>query len=428
MRKQIQEVLRRAGEESSKKGTVEEREDLRGVEVNSVQQLYVSVRGMTTSAATNKCEFGYTTPSGEELRWGPTKLTLHAEYHRRSLKVKENSARTYHTVRGALVLNDQATWCELCAWAHGKGCEKLRAYRAEENRRTDELMARARRETAPTRAQRQATRPEYTLSVEMEKQVRSSLVHSMIDVSRGGKDDVGNVTCLPHAGAGGNGAQDLRGGGEGNRRSKGRTTNGAQRGQNADGLPGFQDPPGKFPVYAAEVQVLSLQPPQTGDARRAQRSSAGRRKKRENAGVAARRQRRRGKGSGIEPERRMGRERQLGSRWEIKRPRVDGKMSDGKGETWRGESAPRDKGRPAKRRRKPMTNVEIKEAGDNDKIHAFTRATQTSRDCDYPIDGAIYCAICNDMMTLGMTRKNGAQAGTRELWTTSLVWLLVFRF
>eukprot|EP00965_Chrysotila_dentata_P220515 6191821-Pleurochrysis_carterae.AAC.1 len=72
MRKQIQEVLRKAGDESSDRGSAEEREDLRGVEVNSVQQLYVNVKGMRTSAATNKCEFGYTTPSGEELRWGPT--------------------------------------------------------------------------------------------------------------------------------------------------------------------------------------------------------------------------------------------------------------------------------------------------------------------------------------------------------------------
>eukprot|EP00965_Chrysotila_dentata_P054836 1820914-Pleurochrysis_carterae.AAC.1 len=126
MRKQIQDILRKAGEEETERGTVEEREDLKGVEVHSVQQLYVQVRGMRTSAATNKCEFGYTTPSGEELRWGPTRFTLYAEYHKRSLKVKTSSARTYHTVRGALILNEQSTWCELCASAHGKECEKLR--------------------------------------------------------------------------------------------------------------------------------------------------------------------------------------------------------------------------------------------------------------------------------------------------------------
>eukprot|EP00965_Chrysotila_dentata_P220041 6191532-Pleurochrysis_carterae.AAC.2 len=147
MRKQIQEVIRKAGDEAAERGTAEERKDLRGVEVNSVQQLYVNVRGMRTSAATNKCEFGYTIPSGEELRWEPTKSTLHAEFHKRSLKVKTNSARTYHTARGALVLNEQSRWCEECAFAHGKDCKWLRAYRAEEAKRTQELMSRARRET-----------------------------------------------------------------------------------------------------------------------------------------------------------------------------------------------------------------------------------------------------------------------------------------
>eukprot|EP00965_Chrysotila_dentata_P050270 1665666-Pleurochrysis_carterae.AAC.1 len=97
MRAQIQAVLRKAGAELVEQGTEKEREDLRGVEVNTVQQLYVSVRGMRTSAATNKCEFGYTTPSGEELTWGPTKFTLHSEYHKRSLKVKTNTAHTYYT-------------------------------------------------------------------------------------------------------------------------------------------------------------------------------------------------------------------------------------------------------------------------------------------------------------------------------------------
>eukprot|EP00965_Chrysotila_dentata_P226201 6195253-Pleurochrysis_carterae.AAC.7 len=43
MRKQIQEALRKAGEESPERGTEEERADLRRVEVNNVQQLYVSV-------------------------------------------------------------------------------------------------------------------------------------------------------------------------------------------------------------------------------------------------------------------------------------------------------------------------------------------------------------------------------------------------
>eukprot|EP00965_Chrysotila_dentata_P011019 358307-Pleurochrysis_carterae.AAC.1 len=129
---------------------------------------------MRTSAATNKCEFGYTTPSGQELKWGPTRFTLYAEFHRRSLKPKSHTANTYHTVRGALTLNEQAGWCELCACAHGKDCEKLQTYRAEESRRTNELFSKARRENAPTRAQQQAAKPEYTLSVERERQVRDA--------------------------------------------------------------------------------------------------------------------------------------------------------------------------------------------------------------------------------------------------------------
>eukprot|EP00965_Chrysotila_dentata_P127447 4214526-Pleurochrysis_carterae.AAC.3 len=123
---------------------------------------------MRTCAATNKCEFGYTTPSGEELRWGPTKFTLHADYHKHSHKLKTDMARTYHTVSGAPILKEQGRWCELCAWAHDKDCERLVAYRTEEARRTQELMAKARRETVPTRAQQQAARPEYTPSVEMQ--------------------------------------------------------------------------------------------------------------------------------------------------------------------------------------------------------------------------------------------------------------------
>eukprot|EP00965_Chrysotila_dentata_P255857 6212361-Pleurochrysis_carterae.AAC.3 len=107
MRRQIQEVLRKAGEELTDRDTEKEREDLRGVTVSSVQQLYVKVRGMRTCAATNKCAFGYTTPSGEELSWDPTKFTIHAGYHKRSHKVKADTASTYHTARGALILNEQ---------------------------------------------------------------------------------------------------------------------------------------------------------------------------------------------------------------------------------------------------------------------------------------------------------------------------------
>eukprot|EP00965_Chrysotila_dentata_P012861 424903-Pleurochrysis_carterae.AAC.1 len=74
----------------------------------------------------------------------------------------------------ALILNEQARWCELCATAHGKDCQKLREYRMEETKRTTELITKAKREMAPTRAQQQAARPIYTLDVEKEKQVREA--------------------------------------------------------------------------------------------------------------------------------------------------------------------------------------------------------------------------------------------------------------
>eukprot|EP00965_Chrysotila_dentata_P066061 2187020-Pleurochrysis_carterae.AAC.1 len=253
---------------------------------------------MTTSAATNKCEFGYTTPSGRELSWGPSKFTLYAEFHRRTLKVKINTARTYHTVRGALTLNEQAKWCELCAWAHGKDCEKLRAYRAEEARRTQELLDKARREKAPTRAQQQAARPEYTLDVEQEKQVGSMTPHKVIH--RRGVHTVGKHVRLLHAGAGGVAAQDLRGGGEGSRRSARRTEGGADHGADADGLQGFQDAPGQLPLHASEMQVLPLQPPQTRDKGASQGPRARRRTKGAHAGMAAGWQRTGRRGSGTE--------------------------------------------------------------------------------------------------------------------------------
>eukprot|EP00965_Chrysotila_dentata_P148619 4907497-Pleurochrysis_carterae.AAC.1 len=233
------EVLRKAGEERMDQGTEEEREDLKGVTVNTVQQLYVNVRGMRTSAATNKCEFSYTTPSGQELKWGPTRFTLCAEYHKRSLKAKSHTANTYHTVRGALVLNEPSRWCELCACAHGKDCRKLRAYRTEEVRRTNELLSRAKRETAPSRAQQQATRPEYTLNVEREKQVRDAGARDMGKKKRKGATNKGTDRRTHTAGSGGSGDQGVRGNGERRRRSTRSFAGGAECTTNADDMQGL---------------------------------------------------------------------------------------------------------------------------------------------------------------------------------------------
>eukprot|EP00965_Chrysotila_dentata_P030699 1022222-Pleurochrysis_carterae.AAC.2 len=286
MRRQIQEVLRKAGEEPSDRGTAEEREDMRGVEVNSVQQLYVSVRG--TSAATNKFEFGYTTPSGEELKWGPTRFTLYSEYHKRTLKVKSNTARTYHTVRGALILNEQAKWCELCAQAHGKECEQLRAYRTEEARRTQDLMAKAKRGTAPTLAQQQAARPEYTLNVEKEKQMRNLETREGIVEETGGKAKMPNAnegSC--DAGTGGSCDLGVRGAGEGSRGSMVTTPSETGRGSIADSLPGLQAASGELSLCAAQVQVFPLQSLVERDARRAQGLCIGGGEEGTHAGMAA---------------------------------------------------------------------------------------------------------------------------------------------
>eukprot|EP00965_Chrysotila_dentata_P065056 2156844-Pleurochrysis_carterae.AAC.1 len=295
MRKQMQEVLRKTGMEEAERGTEKEREDLRGVEVITIQQLYVNVRGMRTSAATNKCELAYTTPSGDELTWGPKRFTLYAEYHRRSLKPKTNTARTYHTVRGALILNDQSRWCELCACAHGKDCERLREYRSEEANRMQELFAKTKRENAPTRAQQQAARPTYTLSVEREKEVRNNITWAQgvrkKEEGMENKDD----RCFVAAGERGNGAQGVRGDGEGQGGGERNSTSGAERHQDADSLPRLPPAPGELPLHAAKVQVFPVQCPETRDQGCVKGNGAGRGTEGAHADGAARRQGSRGR-------------------------------------------------------------------------------------------------------------------------------------
>eukprot|EP00965_Chrysotila_dentata_P058781 1950322-Pleurochrysis_carterae.AAC.1 len=88
----------------------------------------------------------------------------------------------------SFLTRQQRKWCKLCAWAHGKDCQRLAAQRAEEARRTQELMARAKRETAPTRAQLQAARPEYTLSVKREKQAQEESVLQTCEEAAKGVD------------------------------------------------------------------------------------------------------------------------------------------------------------------------------------------------------------------------------------------------
>eukprot|EP00965_Chrysotila_dentata_P180329 5953704-Pleurochrysis_carterae.AAC.1 len=337
MKQQIQAVLRKAGAEARDRGTEKERADLRGVEVTSVQQLYVSVRGMRTSAATNKCEFGYITPSGEELRWGPTSFTLYAEFHKRSRKVKEDTARTFHTVRGALVLNEQKKWCELCACAHGKDCQLLVAFRAEEARRKQELLARTKRESAPTRAQQQAARPEYTLSVEKEKQVRSEEIVE----AQGTKMLETNV--LPsNAGARGGGPHGLRGGGQRSWRSEGEAANGAERGQDADGVQGLSPAPRELSVLPTQVQVFPVQSPQERDPHHPKRYGIRGRKERENARVATGRQERPGRRGGTQSWKGKRGQIRWQCEWMVKGSEHNAFIWNGKGEVRQGRGRRQD--------------------------------------------------------------------------------------
>eukprot|EP00965_Chrysotila_dentata_P097985 3239902-Pleurochrysis_carterae.AAC.1 len=430
MRRQIQEVLRKAGEESKDRGTEEEREDLKGVVVNTVQQLYVNVRGMRTSAATNKCEFGYTTPSGNELKWGPKRFTLYSEYHKRTLQPKTNTARTYHTVRGALILNEQTRWCELCACAHGKDCERLREYRAEEARRTSELLDKAKRESAPSRAQQQAAKPEYTLGVEREKQVRSDWTDSQGRQRRDGGRNSRDDKCTLSAGAGGGGTHGVRGGGERRRRSTRETTSGAGRLQIADHLSRFPPPSGELPLREAEMQVLPVLPPEAGHADQVAGLSTRGGKERAYPGVAAGEQWTREGGSG--PQRGRGSRRQR-QRREVGMVNRTGREREAQ------EGAKPNKGVPIR------YDIQCSEGSlDTQGTRDEHRTRTTQREGKSPVDCQINCAIGpkrqdDCAILLGRnnlshgceiecaTRKN-AQACTIELWTTLLIWLFVLRF
>eukprot|EP00965_Chrysotila_dentata_P070978 2345747-Pleurochrysis_carterae.AAC.1 len=52
------------------------------------------------------------------------------------------------------------------------------------------------------------------------------------------------------------------------------------------------------------------------------------------------------------------------------------------------------------------------------------RCAKRKRDDGCPIDPAIFCTIRNDKMVTCSKQKKEAQACTRELWTTLLIWLI----
>eukprot|EP00965_Chrysotila_dentata_P239723 6203271-Pleurochrysis_carterae.AAC.1 len=148
-------------------------------------------------------------------------------------------------------------------------------------------MSRARRENAPTRAQQQAARPEYTISVEKEKQVGKR----KIDRTRGsggrGREETHVGGCLMLAGAGGGGPRGVRRGGERSRRSERCAEDGAERPTDTDDLPRFPPTPRQLQIYSAQMQNFPMQSPEQRHAHRAQGLSLGRGKKGADAGVAA---------------------------------------------------------------------------------------------------------------------------------------------
>eukprot|EP00965_Chrysotila_dentata_P143154 4730084-Pleurochrysis_carterae.AAC.1 len=88
-------------------------------------------------------------------------------------------------------------------------------------------MARARRGTAPTRAQQQAARPEYTLNVEKEKQVRSTQEREKLDGGKADRLNINKDVC--NAGARGRGDLRVQEVGERRRGGTGTTSSGTER-------------------------------------------------------------------------------------------------------------------------------------------------------------------------------------------------------
>eukprot|EP00965_Chrysotila_dentata_P021442 710310-Pleurochrysis_carterae.AAC.1 len=333
--------------------------------------------------------------------------------------------RTYHTVQGALILNEQAKWCELCAWAHGKECERLRAYRTEEARRTQELMAKARRETEPTRAQQQAARPEYTLSVEKEKQVRNvENTEGKVEGEREKAPAQEPYVKLCYAGAGGKGALGVRGVGEGSRRSTRTTTSGTGRGQIANGLQGLQTAPRELPFCTTQVQIFPLQPPAERDARQAQGFRIGRGEERTHADVAARGQR---KGMVRSGTQRSGGER------EQERVRPERMVVGKKG---REERAPRGRGGGEKekdgdhrRRNRTKRAIADQAAAETSGVHATINGQKVPFDMTCAIPSTIQGAISmNGTCEILLVRNNLSCCGETECTTSAFYMQSVTRY
>eukprot|EP00965_Chrysotila_dentata_P257616 6212942-Pleurochrysis_carterae.AAC.1 len=121
-------------------------------------------------------------------------------------------------------------------------------------------MSMAKRESAPTRAQQQAARPEYTLKVEREKQVKAEPVGRQTGREKSKRKCTATNVLTLSAGTRGGGARGVRSGGEGRRRRKRSTSSRTERPPHADDLSGLPPQAGELPFHTTEVQVLPMQP------------------------------------------------------------------------------------------------------------------------------------------------------------------------
>eukprot|EP00965_Chrysotila_dentata_P132366 4376974-Pleurochrysis_carterae.AAC.1 len=281
-------------------------------------------------------------------------------------------------------------------------------------------MAKARRGTAPTRAQLQGARPEYTLSVEQEKQARRELSHIIMSTMRAQKNGKRRHVCLLSAGARREAAGDLRGGGEWNRRSARGAANGVEPGADTDCLQGIQDTPGVVPVYAAEMQIFPLQPPQARDAGGAQRSGVRRREEGARAGVETGRQRTWGWRSGTEQGRCARRKGQRKCGWMVRHPEDVRKMGTRKGGRREDRKVSWEQKEQAKERPKLEPNVPRDSMEDKHRTLAATGRHVAMHDAYCPIQCTIHGAIHIGTNTTCDTHRKHATLGRYNAMNPSL--------
>eukprot|EP00965_Chrysotila_dentata_P043216 1435689-Pleurochrysis_carterae.AAC.1 len=284
-------------------------------------------------------------------------------------------------------------------------------------------MAKAKRGTAPTRAQQQAARPEYTLSVEQEKQARRERSHIVTYMTSAQKGEKGRHACPLYAGARRKAVGDLRGGGEGNRRSAGGAENGVELAADTDGLQGIQDTPGDLPLYAAEMQLFPLQSPQARDAGDTQGPGVRRRKEGARAYVGAKRQRTWGWRSGTEQGRWARRKGQREHGWMVRRPEDAKKMGIMKGGRWEDNKESRERNERANERPKQEPKATMDNMDDSHRIPATAGRHVARHEACCPIHCTIHGAIhigtntCDTHRmhaTLGRYIAPGTMFGRRE--------------